>query len=65
MSEFEIPKQFSRWQHRNGNTYLVLVITNLLDTTDYPMTVVYQNDENGTMWSRPVRDWHRSFTATP
>lgn len=52
----------SRWQHRNGNTYAVLMIVNLLDDEKYPKTVVYKNIHNGTQWARKYSDWHRSFT---
>lgn len=60
------PTPGSRWTHRNGAPYTVLMIANA-DTQDearYPVTVVYQGD-NGKVWSRPASDWHRSMTATP
>jgi|WetSurMetagenome_2_1015567.scaffolds.fasta_scaffold135493_2 hypothetical protein len=55
-------KQGQVWRHRNGNLYVVLLITNLPDEERYPKTVVYQNVENETLWSRRYDDWHRSFT---
>jgi hypothetical protein len=55
------PAPGSVWQHRNGNIYYVVSVTNLLDVERYPKTVVYQG-ANGRLWSRPADDWHRSFT---
>ena len=52
------------WQHRNGIRYRIVCITNLPDDDRYPMTVVYQNVVNDSLWSRPMGDWHRSFTET-
>jgi hypothetical protein len=51
------------YEHRNGNVYKVMLITNLDSTRleQYPITVVYINLNNGTIWSRPVNDWFRSF----
>jgi hypothetical protein len=55
----------SMWHHRNGNRYRVLMFTNTCtDAPDerYPVMVVYQNQSNGTVWSRRLDDWHRSMT---
>lgn len=56
------PKQI--WAHHNGNQYEVLMLTNTatLRPWKYPVTVVYRNVIAGTEWSRPLHDWHRSFT---
>ncbi len=53
----------SRWTHSNGNTYTVFLITNKHSENQerYPTTVVYI-DCNGTTWSKPLSDWHRSMT---
>ena len=53
----------SRWQHINGNYYNVLLIANehSQNQENYPTTVVYRGDNN-LVWSRPLRDWHRSMT---
>lgn len=53
----------SVWKHNNGNIYTVIEITNLdsKDLIKYPITVVYKG-ENGKIWTRPLTDWHRSFT---
>lgn len=52
----------SRWLHRNGIPYEVVMFTN--EHTEYPdkypVTVVYRGD-NGKTWSRPLSDWHRSM----
>jgi hypothetical protein len=53
----------SRWKHRNGNLYTVLLIANTASTNpDYEPTVVYQG-ENGNVWARLLSDWSRSFEA--
>jgi hypothetical protein len=61
-----LPEIGSRWTHRNGTPYTVVMIANA-ETEDagrYPVTVVYR-DENGKVWSRAASDWHRSMTAAP
>lgn len=51
----------TKWRHRNGIVYEVLLVANLASTRpEYPVTVVYQG-QNGNIWSRPLSDWHRSF----
>lgn len=54
----------SIWRHTNGNTYEVLMHTNIetKDPVRYPTTVVYRNTKNNAMYSRPISDWHRSMT---
>lgn len=55
------PKPGTRWQHRNGNVYTVLILTNQKDRPDaYPRTVVYYGPD-ARFWSRPASDWSRSF----
>ena len=58
------PQSHTTWQHTNGNIYEVIGYTNMHSTnlTKYPLTIVYKG-ENGNIWSRPLSDWHRSFTA--
>jgi hypothetical protein len=58
----EDPEVNQIWQHRNGNLYKVIAITNLPDEERYPKTIVYQNINNMSLWSRRFDDWHRSFT---
>lgn len=48
------------WRHRNGNTYVVLLLANE-HSTKYPVTVVYQGT-NGNVLSRPLDTWHDSMT---
>lgn len=58
MKELEIG---SKWTHRNGNKYEIILITNENSVNDkYPITVVYKG-ENGNIWSRLMSDWNRSF----
>ena len=66
MTNTSIPPVGSLWRHRNGQRYNVTAITNLesRDLDRYPITVVYRNVNNETVWSRPVNDWHRSMTRT-
>jgi len=54
----------TKWKHRNGAEYEVILIANEFTENEerYPVTVVYQNTVNGKIWSRPLSDWHRSFT---
>ena len=64
--EFEMikPAIGSVWRHTNGNLYRVIALANYLSTKpEYPPTVVYQNIDNHTVWSRPDADWLRSFTV--
>jgi hypothetical protein len=52
----------TKWKHRNGLVYEVILITNIESTNPkYEKQVVYKG-ENGNIWSRPLNDWHRSFT---
>ena len=42
----------------------MLLITNEHTSrpAQYPVTVVYKNVRIGSIWSRPLHDWHRSMT---
>jgi hypothetical protein len=53
----------SKWRHRNGQVYEIVFLVNLPGDDRYPLTVVYQNIDNGTRWVRRADDWHRSFTG--
>lgn len=60
----EIPEIGSRWQHKNGNFYTVIMIFNSSDTSrpdEYPITIGYRGD-NGNLWARPLWRWYRSMT---
>lgn len=53
------------WQHRNGNQYTILLLTNekadVENREKYPVMIVYRGT-NGYVWSRKLDDWHRSMT---
>lgn len=51
----------SQWSHRNGINYEVVAIANDPPTSAHPLSVIYRG-ANGKWWTRPLRDWHRSFT---
>ncbi len=57
------PELGTVWKHTNGNIYRVIMITNIktVRPIQYPVTVVYENTDTGTLWSRPVEQWYRSF----
>lgn len=51
------------WRHHSGRVYRVERVTNTAHISEkFPPMVVYVNVYNGTEWSRPLSDWHRSFT---
>jgi hypothetical protein len=53
----KIPEINSKWKHKSGKTYTVLMITNENATKqDYPITVVYKDNENN-VWSRTLEKW--------
>jgi len=54
----------SLWAHRNGNKYKVIALANTRTERpkEYPITVVYENINNGAVWCRKMSDWHRSMT---
>jgi len=56
------PEAGDLWRHRNGNMYRVLMLANRPNEERYPTTVVYETVANGNLWTRPLSDWHRSFT---
>lgn len=59
----KLPEVGSKWQHRNGNRYEVVMLTNTESSrAAYPVTVVYKNRDTGSLWSRPAYDWHRSMS---
>ena len=52
----------SRWRHRKGDIYEVLMVTNTEATKpDTVETVVYRREKDGTLWSRPWSEWDNSF----
>jgi len=58
----DLPEIGSLWEHRDGNIYRVMLITNASsDHQNFPTTIVYRNVVNGHIYSRPASDWHRSM----
>lgn len=57
------PEVDSKWEHHSGRVYQVVKIANTKTERpeQYPVTVVYENVENGEVWSRPTSEWARSF----
>ncbi|HCF3663705.1 TPA: hypothetical protein NID01_000530 [Pseudomonas aeruginosa] len=52
----------SRYIHRNGVEYEVVMIANGESTNPtYPPTIVYRGVANGKVWARPACDWDRSM----
>jgi len=63
MKEIDLPKIGSKWQHKKGAVYTIVLYANKASTKEkYPLTVVY-SDKEGNVWSRLYPDWHRSMTA--
>ncbi len=53
----KIPKQGSKWKHKSGTIYEVVIVANEKATKqDYPITVVYQDSE-GNVWARTLEKW--------
>ena len=49
------------WQHKNGNVYKVLFLTNTSNLSElHPVQVIYEG-RNGNKWSRPLSEWHKSM----
>jgi hypothetical protein len=59
------PKIDTRWQHHNGNLYVVQGYANVeVDRQDlYPTTIIYKNFYTGSVYCRKLIDWERSMTA--
>jgi hypothetical protein len=60
----EFPAPGTRWAHKNGNVYEVVMLSNLgsADPKRYPVYITYKG-ANGLVWTRALHDWHRSMTA--
>lgn len=60
----KLPTSGSLWRHSSCRLYRVILIAN--KETDrpgeFPVTIVYQRLEDGTIWSRPFSRWYPSFT---
>lgn len=63
----KFPLRGSSWRHHSGETYVVLMMTNVEPgrQEDFPTTVVYQNLRSGKRYSRPLRDWLPKMTPIP
>lgn len=57
------PEVGSLHEHHSGRIYKVIGYANEATSRpeEYPVTIVYQNTENGMVWCRPLYDWSRSF----
>jgi hypothetical protein len=58
-----LPAIGSTWLHHGGSHYKVLMIANLgsQNFDKYPVTVVYENVDTGSVWCRRADDWYRSM----
>lgn len=58
----QIPTPDSRWLHKNGQYYTVLMIANnnSYKPAEFPVMVVYRNEQQQ-VWARPLTEWHRSM----
>jgi len=56
----------TEWRHHSGRIYVVLFRANDVPEPrpEYPLTIVYQNRVNGTIWAARADDWHRRMTLT-
>ncbi len=52
-------------RHHSGMVYVVLHIANasVPETDKFPHCVVYQNIQDKTIWTRPIKDWVQKFDA--
>ena len=58
-----IPEAGTRWQHRKGGIYEVILVTSEPEAekaAKFPRSVVYRN-VNGEVWSRTLDSWNESF----
>ena len=58
-----IPQEGTRWQHRKGGIYEVILVTSEPDeekANKFPRSVVY-HDVNGKSWVRNLDSWYESF----
>lgn len=62
MSTDNRPAAGEIWAHTNGNIYLVFGLANVNATNEaYVEHVVYCGSD-GSLWTRPLHDWHRSMS---
>jgi len=63
----DLPKTGCKYKHEcSGNLYTVIAVTNTTISPfrkdEYPTTVVYMNDINLEIFSRPLYNWKGKFT---
>lgn len=57
------PKTMERFQHQNGNIYSILYIANShCKLKDYPIYVIYKNENNGTIWAKTLDNFRKKMT---
>jgi hypothetical protein len=58
-----LPSVGTECRHHSGRIYVVTGIANenTQRPDQYPVTIIYKNVENGTVWSRPASEWAGSF----
>lgn len=61
------PEVGGLYKHNNGGVYEVtgLANKNTERPGEYPVTVIYKNIDNHTVWCRPIKEWSRSFKPFP
>lgn len=61
---FEDVQPGTRWTHHSGRIYEVMFRANDVPEprAEYPLTIVYKNVGNGTIWAGAAHDWHRRMT---
>jgi hypothetical protein len=64
MANIIVPEKGSLWKHHNGIEYRVITLANTLTERpdQYPVMVVYENVNTGSVWARRLDDWHRSMS---
>lgn len=55
---------YSHWRHYKGGTYTVLAIACVEDDPS-KVVVIYENDDDGYIWSRPVDVWLETVDGKP
>jgi hypothetical protein len=58
------PTPQSAWLHHSGKTYTVMAVANVDPDKSSDVPLVVYSDASGVTWSRPMAEWHSSFTAS-
>lgn len=58
-----VPEVGVLYKHHSGRIYEVTGLGNLntKDSSKFPVTVIYRNVDNGTLWTRDLADWRLKF----